>query len=507
MFLNKKYLLLIFTLFSLSLFAQVGINTEDPKATLHILEGVNTIVPNGLIAPNLTRGFLISEDSRYGIPQKGAIVYVSDLSGTLTAKTNNITSVGYYYFDGSVWQSFRGSGSSSDSPWYVQNTTNKAANNTDDIYQMGRVYVGTSDSVPSAIFNVSSTNKGILFPQMNSVQRDNIANPAVGLTIYNTDNLCLEQYRNNVELWYNMCSRTITGRGNATLECGDLEITGASLRLNEAASAGYTVTIPYTNGNGGKFNQTSFNSVGINGLVATIQDGYFQFGSGTLTFSITGTPTTSVAVDMAVFNITVGDASCSFALPVGSSSAAANCDTQIGKNIPTYPLSFGLEVGGRTILVSKRIVGGSGEPGVTPSGNFCGTSLRDDGSAVRLGRYSTTAVSSLTLVFSKPINNVTIISNWYSTNDAHSLTTNSSGTISPVNILSTCTGDFTITGGGTSAIQVKCKNGANNKGLAYIVHATKPYTEITISNLAANGDTNYDDIIVAFGTCDAYVVY
>ena len=40
---------------------------------------------------------------------------------------------------------------------------------------------------PSAIFDVSSTNKGTLFTRMSTAQRDAIASPAKGLVIYNTD--------------------------------------------------------------------------------------------------------------------------------------------------------------------------------------------------------------------------------------------------------------------------------------------------------------------------------
>lgn len=47
---------------------------------------------------------------------------------------------------------------------------------------------------PSAMLDVKSTSKGILFPRMTTAQRDAIANPAEGLTIYNTTNRCFEGY-------------------------------------------------------------------------------------------------------------------------------------------------------------------------------------------------------------------------------------------------------------------------------------------------------------------------
>ena len=39
----------------------------------------------------------------------------------------------------------------------------------------------------SAIFDVSSTQKGMLIPRMTSQQRDNISNPAEGLLVYDLD--------------------------------------------------------------------------------------------------------------------------------------------------------------------------------------------------------------------------------------------------------------------------------------------------------------------------------
>lgn len=79
--------------------AQVGINTEDPKATFHVSTS-NNLVPDGIIAPNLTLVQLKSRDTLYGDSQKGTSVYVTDVSGTTIVETKNITAVVYYYFDG-----------------------------------------------------------------------------------------------------------------------------------------------------------------------------------------------------------------------------------------------------------------------------------------------------------------------------------------------------------------------------------------------------------------------
>ncbi|MEN5308947.1 phage tail protein [Chryseobacterium cucumeris] len=102
-------------LFSQIVYSQssgVGINTTTPKSTFDINGkkdtsgiAVSTDIA-GLQAPRLTRAELTSKgDTLYGPDQKGAMVYITDVSGgNVTGQRSNITSVGYYYFDGSAWQ-------------------------------------------------------------------------------------------------------------------------------------------------------------------------------------------------------------------------------------------------------------------------------------------------------------------------------------------------------------------------------------------------------------------
>lgn len=141
--------------------SQVGINTENPKTTLHVVPTkTDGTTPEGIIAPNLTRAQLIAKDGKYDSDQKGAMVYVTDISGTLTTKTAKVTSAGYYYFDGAVWQAFTGgSASSASEPWFVQGSGNQATGNTQNIYQVGQVAIGTdlSSKVANEMLNVVGT--------------------------------------------------------------------------------------------------------------------------------------------------------------------------------------------------------------------------------------------------------------------------------------------------------------------------------------------------------------
>lgn len=94
-------------LFSLSIFGQVGINTQSPAVTLDVTSrttGTATTVPEGLIAPRLTIADLNAKASAYGAAQAGSLIYVTDASnGSPSGQTGNINAAGYYFFDGSVW--------------------------------------------------------------------------------------------------------------------------------------------------------------------------------------------------------------------------------------------------------------------------------------------------------------------------------------------------------------------------------------------------------------------
>jgi uncharacterized protein (TIGR02145 family) len=85
--------------------------------------------------------------------------------------------------------------------------------------------------------------------------------------------------------------------------------------LSGSVASNVSVSIPYTGGNTGSYSAQSVSSNGVVGLTATLAAGSLANGAGSLTYTITGTPTTS---GTATFAITVGGQSCSFTVSVGA---------------------------------------------------------------------------------------------------------------------------------------------------------------------------------------------
>lgn len=130
---------------------RVGVNTPTPASTMDIV-GVpaDATVTDGLIAPRLTGDELKAKDTLYTSAQTGALVYATAAVGTASTKTANVTSDGYYWFDGKVWVKAGGSGGGSSTyatPFRLQSdNTDALSNKTNQIYRDGYVQVGVKSS-------------------------------------------------------------------------------------------------------------------------------------------------------------------------------------------------------------------------------------------------------------------------------------------------------------------------------------------------------------------------
>lgn len=80
---------------------------------------------------------------------------------------------------------------------------------------ISQIGIGTLVPHPSSIVDISSTTKGFLPPRMNSLQRDQISNPAEGLMIYNNELSCLEYYTG--DYWFNFCCNKTVNEGLSSI--------------------------------------------------------------------------------------------------------------------------------------------------------------------------------------------------------------------------------------------------------------------------------------------------
>jgi len=83
-----------------------------------------------------------------------------------------------------------------------------------------------------------------------------------------------------------------------SLNCTETTNTG-TLTQGTAAS-GVSSTVPYTGGNGRNYSAQLVNSTGVTGLTAQLLAGNFASGPGTLTYTITGTPSASGTANFAL---------------------------------------------------------------------------------------------------------------------------------------------------------------------------------------------------------------
>lgn len=100
---KNSYLFLVFLLLVTNTNAQVGINTENPKSTLHVQKRAELTFPDGIIPPRISGDSLKMKASAYQEAQNGAIVYVTspvtnrDPLGE--PKTQEVATTGFYVYD------------------------------------------------------------------------------------------------------------------------------------------------------------------------------------------------------------------------------------------------------------------------------------------------------------------------------------------------------------------------------------------------------------------------
>lgn len=220
----------------------------------------------------------------------------------------------------------------------------------------------------SAILDVQSNSKGVLFPRLTSSERNGIISPATGLMIFNTTTSCLEINLGgtNSPLWQNIICKPATV---ASVTVSSTPMTG-SLLLPNTPAAGQTISISYSGGDGGSYFGETVYSTGVTGLTATLAPGTFAVGSGTLTYTIGGTPSTSGEAN---FALQIGGQSANVTIRVGCGAymaagqwKALACHN-LGANVSANPFTPSWDLNGDYYKwgVATKAVDGPSGPGPT----------------------------------------------------------------------------------------------------------------------------------------------
>jgi uncharacterized protein (TIGR02145 family) len=128
-------------------------------------------------------------------------------------------------------------------------------------------------------------------------------------------------------------SRTVNSLAGSitTLNCGSATNNGTLIQ--GAAAGGVSSSMFYLGGNGGNYSAQSVNSTGVTGLTATLPAGTFANGSGSLTYTITGTPSSG---GTASFALSIGGQSCTLIRTVNGGSPAGCGAMNVHNSTLTY---------------------------------------------------------------------------------------------------------------------------------------------------------------------------
>lgn len=216
-------------------------------------------------APRLTRAELTAKgDVLYGAHQKGALVYITDVTaGDALTQRINITAAGYYYFDGAVWQKMASASEAditndawvNDAPNTMvklgtlsDGTTARPAGREFVILDTGNVGIGTTAPNSNAILDLSATNKAILLPRL--ANKANITSPVDGMVFYHSEEKCFKGYANGTWLDITTCSPnpmtfgTVTYQGTSVINTSGIGYNGETVPSASTITVQVTVSKP-----------------------------------------------------------------------------------------------------------------------------------------------------------------------------------------------------------------------------------------------------------------------
>ncbi|WP_312766384.1 hypothetical protein [Epilithonimonas sp.] len=252
----KKIIMTLCVLVSTLSFSQVGINTNQPKATLDVLSSPSDLTKtDGFIAPKLTGNELRAKDGLYSSQLQGAIVYATSAANPASTKTENVTQEGYYYFDGNKWVRFSSESSNNGNDINIYKddgnlTSNRNANlNGFNLAFTGNGNLGIGTTVvPAEKLEVNGGDAR--FRQRVFIGGNTVKNAALGVLNTNASDLILRLTNTS-----NIRQFSVTDAGNVGIGLGEIEPSqrldvwgSARLRIVEDGTADNKILVIDNNG-------------------------------------------------------------------------------------------------------------------------------------------------------------------------------------------------------------------------------------------------------------------
>lgn len=189
---------------------------------------------------------------------------------------------------------------------------------------LGQVGINTETPHASSDLELGSSNKALYLNRVEDPE-NNISSPQNGMILYDITKKCIRAYQ--ADAWSNCLGLPVENGGTVlTLECSSAIHSGILMYNGTEYNSGIETSVPYSGGNGGSYSTVEINSTGVTGLVARLQPGTFNNGSGNLVLQITGTPS---GTGNAVFTLNLGGKSCSFTRIVEPSSPTVGTVTSL----------------------------------------------------------------------------------------------------------------------------------------------------------------------------------
>jgi trimeric autotransporter adhesin len=307
---SRNKLAILFFLFSAAALAQVGVGTTTPEATLDVTAtSLSGTTVDGLLVPRVSR---LRAQTMTGTPTS-TLIYVNDIStGTALGTTVNVTAVGFYFFNGSVWEKL---GSGATNAWNV--IGNSGLSGTTN-------FLGTTDAVDLAF------------------RRNNAASGKIGATStsFGVNALNAGVATNNAAFGTNALALS-TGTDNVAFGNGTLAVTATGFQNTGVGNAALALNTGNAN-----------TAVGFQALNKNTASNNTAVGFQALFNSTTATQNT--AVGFQALNVATGSRSTAMGFQALALNVSGNENTAFGN------YALGRNTGSGNTAVGHEAMFGSG---------------------------------------------------------------------------------------------------------------------------------------------------